>query len=122
MTAPLIHRASGTGDIAELAPPIQPNSAWSLVFVRIHFSRPVAGGPDTAAMTLAVHRDRDEKFNTLLYTIPGVGDDVDVNFRVGDDERDQWSFEALDQLRIAWTNPDAGNLWFALSVGYGFDA
>lgn len=122
MSDVLIHQANGTGNIAELIPPTEiadyAEFQWQLVLVRCHFSRETGSGTDTAAMTLSYHRDRDDKHNTLLWTLAARGDDADVHFRIPLDEREAWTFERGDQLKIEWTNPDPGNLTWALDVGY----
>lgn len=120
MTPPSTRREAGSGNIAYQVPPqyTYPYQPWALVFLRCHFSRETGSGSSTADMTLQVQRDKDSKFDTLLYTFSAVGDDADVSLRIAAHERDQWYFDDGDQLLISWTNPDSGNLWYGLTVGY----
>jgi hypothetical protein len=109
---------SGSGNIDWKVPEVSPNQLWALVSVKLHFYRFSGSGTDTATLTLSVYRERDEKFNAQLYTFAGLGDANDLFFRVHERERDCWAFQAEDQIQFTWTNPDSGNLWYGLEVGY----
>ncbi len=111
-------RLSGSDNMAEVVPPAPPGGDWALVSVEVHFSRASGSGTSTAALTLSRFREADEKFNTELYSIAAAGDANDVALKIGDDERRAWSFEQADQVKVSWTNPDSGNLWWGLTVGY----
>lgn len=105
--------ATGTGDIDHT---FALDRRFRLVFVRCHFS----GTSGTAGLALSVDSGAGAAFETKLFTITQAGKDEDVHLRIGEGDTDQpsaWTFQSDDQLRIAWTNPDAGNITWGLEVG-----
>ena len=58
-------------------------------------------------------------YDNVVRNFPGSGtDDVAfIYFRVDKDEQDRWAFAGGDLLVPEWTNPDSGNMRWALEVG-----
>ncbi len=104
---------TGSGDI---------NAAFSLdrrfrlVFVRCHFT----GGSGTSPLTISLDSGAGSAYDTRLFTITQAGTNQDVNFRITSEELTEpspWMFQAGSGVRIAWTNPDSGNMAWGLEVG-----
>ena len=96
---------------------------FRLVFIRAHFVRVAGSGTDVADFVIGVDAASEEAHNYDLYTITGAGVGADVNFRVMPAEADHWRFKQDDVLRLAWTNPDAGDIVWGVNVGIrDFDA
>jgi len=110
--------ATGSGNINKV---FSLDVAFRLVFVRCHF----AGGTGTADMVVDVDSAQGSAFNVRLHTVTAVGTGADVAFVPGGaDVADPsaWSFQSGDQIRIQWTNPDAGNMNWGLEVGLAIAA
>lgn len=110
--------ASGTGDIDAT---FGLDRKFRMVFVRCHFS----GGSGTAPLVISVDSGQGASFDARLFTVSLAGAGRDVHLRItGDDLLDPspWTFQADDRVRIAWTNPDPGNLTWGLEVGLALAA
>ncbi len=110
---PAVQRASGSASINET---FSLDWRYRLVFVRCH----LVGGTGTAAMAISVDSTEGSYYDTRLFTLAQVGTGYDVNFRIGADEVAEpspWSFQAGDELRITWANPDSGNMSWGIDVG-----
>ena len=86
------------------------------MFIRCHFS----GGSGTNVFRLSVDSSKGSAYDTCLFKITQAGMDKDVHLRVtGADTEDPspWTFQDGDEIRLAWTNPDSGNLTWGLEVG-----
>jgi hypothetical protein len=85
-------------------------------FVRAHFE----GGSGTADFTLYVDRhpvSKQPKTYFQLYTFLAVGTSKHVHGRWTKDEQDSWQFQKGDEIVIEWTNPDSGNMAWAVELG-----
>ncbi len=105
--------ATGTGDINNL---FKLDRSFRLVFIRCHYT----GTSGKAMMTISLSSASGTAYDSLLYTLMRVGNGEDVNFRITSEESQPpspWTFQAGDQLRIQWTNPDTGNITWGLEVG-----
>jgi len=105
--------ATGTGDINQL---FKLDRSFRLVFVRCHYT----GTTGKAPMILSLSAASGVAYNTQLFTMMRVGLSADVNLRITAEESQPpspWTFQTGDQLRIQWTNPDAGNITWGLEVG-----
>lgn len=105
--------ATGTGNIDEL---FFLERRFRIVFVRCHF----AGGSGTAPLAIAVDAIPGPAYDATLFTITQAGTGSDVHFRVTGEELAEpsaWTLQPGDKVKIAWTNPDAGNMTWGLEVG-----
>jgi len=106
-------KAAGSGNIDSVA---WLDRKYRLVFVRCHFS----GGTGTAALKLSIDSASGAAYDALLFTIVQAGTNKDVHLRISDadsDEPSPWCFQAGDQLRVQWANPDSGNMAWGLEIG-----
>ncbi len=112
MLAVSAQTATGSGDM---------NAAFSLdrrfrlVSVRCHFS----GTSGSAPLALDLDAAAGAAYDARLFTVTRAGVGRDVNFRIPAEESTDpspWTFQAGDQVRIAWTNPDPGNITWGLIV------
>ena len=121
-----VMRASGLGDIDRtFARP----GRHTLLGVRVHFFDFNSGSSDKANVTVSIDSAQGASFDRVIWTADavdttghGLGDDVNV--RVPDDEvaAGTWTFNALDRIRVSWTNPDSGNIGWGLEVEVRDDA
>lgn len=105
--------ATGSGDINHA---FLLDRRYRLVFMRCHF----VGTSGSAPFTLSVDSASGAAHDSRLYTISRAGTDRDVHFRIPAEESREpspWTFQASDGIRIAWTNPDSGNITWGLEVG-----
>jgi len=105
--------ATGTGDIDEL---FFLERRFRIVFVRCHFT----GGSGTAPLAIAIDSTAGATYDATLFTITQAGTGSDVHFRVTSEELAEpsaWTLQPGDKIKIAWTNPDAGNMTWGLEVG-----
>ena len=105
--------ASGSGNINNV---FDLDVPFRVVFVRCHFT----GGTGTAGMILDINSAQGIPHDTRLTTITAVGAGTDVFYTPGGAaiaDPSSWSFQSSDQLRVKWTNPDAGNMNWGLEVG-----
>jgi len=105
--------ATGTGDINHT---FALDSRFRLVYARCHF----AGTSGTAAFSLSLDSAAGSAYDVKLFTITVAGVSKDVNLRIGEgdvDEPSAWTFQPGDALRVAWSNPDGGNITWGLDVG-----
>lgn len=87
---------------------------WCLVFARVHFS----GGTGTATLSLYIDSRLGSRHDTNLWSWTSAGTTGnDVNFRIVPDELMHWAFRKDDELVFTWTNPDTGNMLWAIEVG-----
>ena len=88
---------------------------WFLVFVRVHYS----GGSGTAALALSIdgREPTQAEQNVTLYPTGARGTGTDFNFVVPETEYAAWSFTPDEQLILTWSNPDAGNMVWAATIG-----
>lgn len=87
-----------------------------LAYVRGRFT----GGTGDATFAICLdHRCPCEAYDFTLDTILEVGADnrADINHRILADELYQWEFRRGDIIVLTWTNPDAGNMQWAVEVG-----
>jgi len=112
MLAVSARTATGNGDM---------NAAFSLdrrfrlVSVRCHFS----GTSGSAPLTLTLDAAAGAAFDARLFTINRAGVGRDVNFRISAEEAAEpspWTFQTGDQVRVAWSNPDPGQITWGLVV------
>jgi len=78
------------------------------------------GGSGDATLAICLdHRDPSGLFDFTLDTIKEVGADnrANINHRILADELYQWEFRRGDVIVLTWTNPDAGNMQWAVEVG-----
>ncbi len=121
-----IMRASGLGDIDRtFARP----GRHTLLGVRVHFHDFNNGADTKAPVTISIDSGQGASFDRVLWTADGVdttghGLNDDVNFRVPDDEvaAGTWTFGSLDKIKVAWPNPDSGNIGWGLEVEVRDDA
>lgn len=95
-----------------------PESArWVLVAIRGKFT----GGTGTADCAIKLDRNIVSGFfDYTLFTVNGVGSTKPLHFRVPDDKIDRWTFDGganSDEIVLEWTNPDSGNMRWAVEVG-----
>ncbi len=116
---PFIYR-TGTSNIAEsiAKTDVRP---FVLASLEIHFS----GGTGTANLVISRDSFQGSLYDADLYTITGCGTGTDVNFFVRDDEVGRrFLFDARegesDQVKLAWTNPDDGNMRWAMRLGLAY--
>lgn len=114
----IVQRATGTGNIANTFSIA--DAPFTLVFVRCHFS----GSAGVASMVISSDSVAGSAYDTELFTILTAGVKAgtivrDVNMRLTADEiaSSAWSFQSGDAVKIAWTNPDSGNMTWSLEVG-----
>ncbi|MEK6674836.1 MAG: hypothetical protein AABZ47_04180 [Planctomycetota bacterium] len=89
---------------------------FRLVFLRAHYS----GGTGQSPFVLTLDSGMGSAFDAGLFTVTQAGTLHDVNLRVeGVDLEDPspWTFQAGDQLRIQWTNPDLTKMTWGVEVG-----
>lgn len=89
---------------------------FRLVFIRCHFSGTQVRAPMNISLDASAGADHD----VLLFTFKRAGPGRDVNFRIGAEEAHDpspWTFQAGDAIRVQWTNPDPGNIFWGLQVG-----
>jgi hypothetical protein len=113
LVAVLTRTATGSGDISQT---VGLDRKFRLVFVRCHFS----GTPLTERFTVSVDSADGAAYDTRLFTITQAGTNRDVNLRIGQADQTEpsaWTFQAGDQIRIEWANPDSGNITWGLEVG-----
>ena len=112
MLAVSAQTASGSGDMNAVS---SLDRRFRLVSIRCHFSGTVGLVP----LTLHLDAVAGAAFDAGLFIISRAGVGRDVNFRISAEESTEpspWTFQAGDQLRIAWTNPDSGNITWGLIV------
>ena len=105
--------ATGTGDISRT---MSLDRKFRLVFVRCHFS----GTAGTDKFVVTLDSVNGTAYDTTLFTLALAGINKDVNLRIGEGDQDEpcpWTFQAGDKIRLAWTNPDSGNITWGLEVG-----
>jgi len=104
--------ATGSGDIDAA---FSLDRRFRLVAVRCHFS----GASGLAPLALDLDAGAGAAYGARLFPIPRAGVGRDVNLRISAEESSDpspWTLQAGDQVRIAWTNPDPGNITWGLSV------
>lgn len=105
--------ATGTGDIDNV---FWLDRKFRLVFVRCHF----VGGTGTAPLSLFVDSASGSAYDAQLFTISAAGVSQDVHLRIGGGDTDDpsaWTFQAGDDVRVKWTNPNSGTMTWGLEVG-----
>ena len=105
--------ATGTGNIGHL---FKLDQKYRLVFIRCHFS----GTAGTAPFTISVDSGNGSAYDARLFRITQAGTNKDVHLRIGGGDTGDpsaWTFQALDSVRIDWTNPDSGNITWGVEVG-----
>ena len=106
---------------ANIASSVGLDVSFRLVFVRCHF----VGGTGTADLVLELTSAQVNAYNAQLESIAAVGTGTDVFYTPGGTDiadPSSWSFQNDDQVRIRWTNPDAGNMTWGLEVGMAISA
>jgi hypothetical protein len=104
----------GTGDI---------DHAYGLpadyypVFLRVHFERITGSGTDTAELVFRADDQADGAQNHIVWRRAARGVDADVNLRFAPDWRETHVRSGGTKLRVAWTNPDAGDIRWGLQMG-----
>ncbi len=87
---------------------------YNLAVIRGTFT----GGSGTADCVIKLDNSKlSGLFDHTLFTIKGVGSTKPLHFRVSDDELDRWEFGGDDVIVLEWTNPDPGNMVWAVEVG-----
>lgn len=89
---------------------------FRLVFLRCHF----AGGAGTAPLSLFVDSGAGSAYDAQLFTLSAAGVGQDVHLRIGGGDTDDpsaWTFQAGDDVRVKWTNPDSGTMTWGLELG-----
>jgi len=112
MLAVSAQTANGSGDMSAT---FSLDRRFRLVSVRCHFS----GSSGLAPLTLDLDAAAGAAFDARLFTITRAGVGRDVNFRIPAEESTEpspWTFQAGDRVRIAWINPDPGQISWGLSV------
>ena len=107
--------AQTSTDSSDMSAVFSLDRRFRLVSVRCHFG----GTSGSAPLTLDLDAAAGVAFDARLFTITRAGVGRDVNFRVPAEESTEpspWTFQAGDQVRIAWTNPDPGNITWGLIV------
>lgn len=105
--------ATGTGDIDHV---FGLDRKFRLVFVRCHFS----GGAGSAPLILFVDSGAGTAYDTQLFAVLAAGTGQDVHLRIGGGDTDDpsaWTFQAVDDVRLKWTNPENGTMTWGLEVG-----
>ena len=105
--------AGGTGHLDSL---FSLAVRYRLVYLRCHYNGTFGSGPMTISLDAAAGADYDAR----LFVVTRAGTGYDVNLRIpAEESRDPspWTFEAGDQIRIQWTNPDPANITWGLQVG-----
>jgi len=105
--------ATGSGDIAHT---FGLDCKYRLVFIRCHFT----GSAGTASFHISVDSAAGPAYDARLFMIALAGTDKDVHLRIGEGDTGEpsaWTFQADDAIKIAWTNPDSGNITWGLEVG-----
>lgn len=89
-------------------------------FVLARIRAKFTGGTGDATLSFCVdHRCQSGAYDFTLDTIEEVGADnrANINHRILADELYQWEFRRGDIFVLTWTNPDAGNMQWAVEVG-----
>lgn len=96
---------------------------FDLLGIRIHFRDINSGASTLANVTLSLVSVHGVNHDVVLWTFDGTdagghGLNDDVNWRVPHDELldGAWTFEGGDQVKLAWTNPDANNIGYGIEV------
>jgi hypothetical protein len=106
--------ASGSGNMQVS---LRPGGRFVVVFVRCHFRRTTGSGTDVATFTMDLDSDLGPDFDVRLLTQSSAGVSADVHARFDVDTLDCWTFGDSDSLTFNWTNPDAGEINWGLTVG-----
>ncbi len=104
---------SGTGDMDAV---FSLDIRFRLVFIRCHFTGSAGSNP----LAISLDSVQGNLHDTRLFTITRTGVGKDVNFRVSAEESidpSPWTFQAGDEVRVQWTNPNSGNITWGLEVG-----
>jgi hypothetical protein len=91
-------------------------------FVLVWLKARATGGTGSAALTMKLdHTDRSEVYDwTEAEAWAGFGSDgdiTDIDWRVPPEEYPRYSYGGGERLVFEWTNPDAGNMRWAIEVG-----
>ena len=109
--------ANGSSGTGNMQVSLRPGGKFVVVFVRCHFRRLSGSGTDTAALTMDLDSDLGTDFDVRLLTQSAAGVGADVHARFDLDTLDCWTFGDADALTFNWTNPDAGEIAWGLTVG-----
>lgn len=98
---------------------------YTLVDFKVSF----AGGTGSASIVLKLDASETSEHaqgDKTLFTFESAGttgDNPNINFRIDDSERDNWTFPAGQMIVAEWTNPDDGNMeWDITAVIETHDA
>lgn len=123
----LVHRAEGDADIDVRVSPAHIVSGFFPVYVRCHFIDNSSTGTKVATMTIRVQSysgsDRDDPYDCDLASLVGVGLDNDATWAPRDYDVHRYYIpgaplgQRKSALRIQWTHPDSGKIYWGLEVG-----
>lgn len=94
------------------------NDPWVLLSVRAIFK----GGSGTATLTMRFdHPDDTEHYDFVEreWLLVGTGDRKNIQTVILPDDWALFTYQPQGRLVFEWTNPDAGNMRWALQVGMG---
>lgn len=98
------------------------NAPFALCYIRGRFVT-LSGSGGNATLSLKLdHVEENGIYDFLLKSwdtmgTSGTGFKADLNFRLAADELYLWSYPRDSILVFEWTNPDSGNIRWALEVG-----
>lgn len=120
--------ATGQGDMGDVTSQLSvarfglADVPFALCFVRGRFVT-LSGSGDNATLSLKLdHVEQNGIYDFLLKSwdtmgTSGTGFKADLNFRLAADELYLWSYPRDSILVFEWTNPDSGNIRWALELG-----
>lgn len=123
----IVYRADGDANMDIRVAPHGALSGFFPVYVRCHFRDNSSTGTKIATMTISVQSyvgsDRDDPYDCVLARLVGVGLNNDATWAPMDYDVHRYYIPGApigqhrSALRIQWTHPDSGKIYWGLEVG-----
>jgi len=116
----LWRRYSGNGDI-DLSVESPISGKFALAHIRCHFRTIGSSSPTstTAQLTISLDSDAGVEWDVEIMRQNGIGIAQDLFMRWRNPEEIAgYTFDGLDRLQFAWTNPSSGSIGWGLEIGF----